>query len=74
MQEGDVDIFSLLFVFQVQVDGYNHKQQSLLNRIMEKMTAFQIDEKRFEVIKETVSHIGKTSFFNFILTKGQRRK
>ena len=36
---------------------------------MEKMTAFQIDEKRFDVIKETVSLIGRTAFY-FIPREG----
>ncbi|KAG7247423.1 hypothetical protein CRUP_023531, partial [Coryphaenoides rupestris] len=36
----------------LSVKGYNDKQHILLKKIMEKMTRFQIDEKRFDIIKE----------------------
>lgn len=35
--------------------GYNDKQPILLKKIIEKMATFEIDEKRFEIIKEAVS-------------------
>lgn len=34
------------------IGGYNHKQKVLLEKIMEKMTNFEIDPKRFEILKE----------------------
>ncbi|XP_077991993.1 insulin-degrading enzyme-like isoform X2 [Glandiceps talaboti] len=34
------------------IKGYNDKQPILLTKVLEKMTAFQIDEKRFNIIKE----------------------
>ena len=39
---------------QLSVKGYNDKQHILLQKIMEKMTTFEIDEKRFDIIKEAV--------------------
>ncbi|KAH0623624.1 hypothetical protein JD844_006573 [Phrynosoma platyrhinos] len=36
----------------LSVKGYNDKQHILLKKIIEKMTTFEIDEKRFEIIKE----------------------
>ncbi|XP_052006839.1 insulin-degrading enzyme isoform X2 [Xyrauchen texanus] len=36
----------------LSVKGYNDKQHSLLKKIIEKMATFQIDEKRFDIIKE----------------------
>lgn len=40
---------------QLSVKGYNDKQHILLKKIIEKMAAFEIDEKRFDIIKEAVS-------------------
>ncbi|XP_033214183.1 insulin-degrading enzyme isoform X2 [Belonocnema kinseyi] len=34
------------------VGGYDHKQLVLLEKIMDKMVSFSIDEKRFEILKE----------------------
>ncbi|XP_067276926.1 insulin-degrading enzyme isoform X2 [Pseudorasbora parva] len=36
----------------LSVKGYNDKQHILLKKIMEKMATFEIDEKRFDIIKE----------------------
>ncbi|KAG8523499.1 Insulin-degrading enzyme [Galemys pyrenaicus] len=36
----------------LSVRGYNDKQPILLKKIIEKMSTFEIDEKRFEIIKE----------------------
>ncbi|KAM9727441.1 insulin-degrading enzyme isoform 2-T2 [Menidia menidia] len=36
----------------LSVKGYNDKQHILLKKIIEKMATFQIDEKRFDIIKE----------------------
>uniref|UniRef100_H9GBN3 Insulin degrading enzyme n=1 Tax=Anolis carolinensis TaxID=28377 RepID=H9GBN3_ANOCA len=36
----------------LSVKGYNDKQHILLKKIVEKMATFEIDEKRFEIIKE----------------------
>lgn len=48
--------FYLIFVcVQLGIGGYNHKQHVLLSKIMEKLTNFQIDPKRFEILKENVS-------------------
>uniref|UniRef100_A0A8C3CB21 Insulin degrading enzyme n=1 Tax=Cairina moschata TaxID=8855 RepID=A0A8C3CB21_CAIMO len=37
---------------KLSVKGYNDKQHILLKKIIEKMATFEIDEKRFEIIKE----------------------
>ncbi|XP_046885005.1 insulin-degrading enzyme isoform X2 [Hypomesus transpacificus] len=36
----------------LSVKGYNDKQDILLQKIIEKMATFEIDEKRFDIIKE----------------------
>ncbi|KAM3862520.1 insulin-degrading enzyme isoform 2-T2 [Diretmus argenteus] len=36
----------------LSVKGYNDKQDILLKKIVEKMATFEIDEKRFDIIKE----------------------
>ncbi|XP_067091870.1 insulin-degrading enzyme isoform X2 [Osmerus mordax] len=36
----------------LSVKGYNDKQDILLRKIIEKMATFEIDEKRFDIIKE----------------------
>ena len=36
----------------LSVQGYNDKQHILLKKIIEKMASFEIDEKRFGIIKE----------------------
>ena len=48
----------ITLVFQLSVKGYNHKQPVLLRKILERMTDFQLDPKRFPVIKERVSAWG----------------
>lgn len=40
---------------QLSVKGYNDKQHIILKKIVEKMATFEIDEKRFDIIKEAVS-------------------
>ena len=49
-----------LHLFQLVVKGYSHKQHILLQRIIEKMTSFEIDPQRFELLKDNVSE-------NFVL-------
>lgn len=41
-------------LLQLSVKGYNDKQHILLKKIIEKMATFEIDEKRFDIIKEAV--------------------
>lgn len=36
----------------VSIGGYNHKQHLLLEKVLEDMYNFQIDEKRFDILKE----------------------
>lgn len=43
-----------IFVCQLSVKGYNDKQHILLKKIIEKMATFEVDEKRFDIIKEAV--------------------
>jgi hypothetical protein len=45
-----------VYGFQLGVGGYNSKQHVLLDKIMEKLTDFKIDPKRFEILKENVSN------------------
>lgn len=40
------------FGILLNVKGYNDKQHILLQKIMDKLTTFQVDVKRFEIIKE----------------------
>lgn len=46
-----------LCVPQLSVKGYSDKQHILLKKIIEKMATFEIDEKRFDIIKEAVSSL-----------------
>lgn len=41
-----------MFIFQLSVSGYSHKQQVLLERILDQLFKFEFDEKRFDIIKE----------------------
>lgn len=51
-----MNIHACFFVCQLSVKGYNDKQHILLKKIIEKMATFEIDEKRFDIIKEAVRH------------------
>lgn len=51
----DVPPVSCHCVLQLSVKGYSDKQHILLKKIIEKMATFEIDEKRFDIIKEAVS-------------------
>ncbi|RXN10476.1 insulin-degrading enzyme [Labeo rohita] len=46
------DIASAMNAIILSVKGYNDKQHILLKKIIEKMATFEIDEKRFDIIKE----------------------
>ncbi|XP_078079642.1 insulin-degrading enzyme isoform X1 [Mustelus asterias] len=46
------DLQSTIYGMYLVVKGYNDKQHILLKKIIEKMATFDIDEKRFEIIKE----------------------
>jgi hypothetical protein len=52
--------------FQLGVGGYNSKQHVLLDKIIEKLTNFKIDPKRFEILKENVST--EKTVFKFYFT------
>lgn len=49
-------------LFQLLVKGYNDKLHVLLEKIMERMTSFQVDPKRFEILKDAVSSPNEYSF------------
>jgi hypothetical protein len=55
-----------VYGFQLGVGGYNSKQHVLLDKIMEKLTNFKIDPKRFEILKENVSNEKAVFIFYFI--------
>lgn len=55
----------LLCLPQLSVKGYSDKQHILLKKIIEKMATFEIDEKRFNIIKEAVSF--QCNYFELIL-------
>jgi secreted Zn-dependent insulinase-like peptidase len=57
--------------FQLGVGGYNSKQHVLLDKIMEKLTHFKIDPKRFEILKENVSIEEVVFMFYFIYLMDQ---
>ncbi|XP_056465442.1 insulin-degrading enzyme isoform X1 [Gadus chalcogrammus] len=46
------DLQNTIYGMYLSVKGYNDKQHILLQKIVEKMTTFEIDEKRFDIIKE----------------------
>lgn len=55
--------YLLFFLFaQLTISGYNDKQGVLLDKILERMTNFQINSKRFELLKEIVSICGVQCF------------
>lgn len=39
----------------MNVSGYNDKQHIFLDKVMEKLTNFKVDPKRFAIYKESVS-------------------
>lgn len=44
-------------MLQLNVKGYNDKQHVLLEKIMERMTSFTVDPKRFEILKDAVGSL-----------------
>lgn len=42
-------------MFQLGIGGYSNKQHVLLEKILDKLTNFKINPKRFEILKENVS-------------------
>ncbi|XP_059421799.1 insulin-degrading enzyme isoform X1 [Carassius carassius] len=46
------DLQNTVYGMYLSVKGYNDKQHILLKKIIEKMATFEIDEKRFDIIKE----------------------
>ncbi|XP_042192680.1 insulin-degrading enzyme isoform X1 [Callorhinchus milii] len=46
------DLQNTIYGMYLSVKGYSDKQHILLRKIVEKMANFEIDEKRFEIIKE----------------------
>ncbi|PSN57801.1 Insulin-degrading enzyme [Blattella germanica] len=51
------------------IGGYNSKQHVLLDKIMEKLTNFKIDAKRFEILKENLGIGGYNSKQHVLLDK-----
>ena len=45
----------LIFIFQLNVKGYNDKLTILLTKIVERMSQFVVDPERLEIFKEIVS-------------------
>ncbi|XP_006823134.1 insulin-degrading enzyme-like, partial [Saccoglossus kowalevskii] len=50
-----------IYGLHLSVKGYSDKQAILLMKLLEKMTSFHIDEKRFDIFKE--SHIRSLNNF-----------
>ncbi|XP_068182629.1 insulin-degrading enzyme isoform X2 [Antennarius striatus] len=48
------DLQNTVYGMYLSVRGYSDKQHILLKKIIEKMATFDIDEKRFDIIKEAV--------------------
>ncbi|XP_039282845.1 insulin-degrading enzyme isoform X2 [Nilaparvata lugens] len=46
------DLTSTKYGLELVIGGYNHKQHVLLEKVIDKMTNFTIDPKRFEILKE----------------------
>ena len=52
-----------LVLFQLNLQGYNDKQHILLQKVLDKMTSFEIDPQRFNILLENVScNFKKISF------------
>ncbi|ELU09335.1 hypothetical protein CAPTEDRAFT_155510 [Capitella teleta] len=43
---------STIYGLSLSMGGYSHKQAILLQRILDKMTTFQVDQQRFNILKE----------------------
>ena len=43
------------FFFQLEVNGYNEKQEVFLQKIVNKIVNFEVDAKRFKVFKQKVN-------------------
>lgn len=50
----DHDYCFVVFLWQLSVKGYNDKQHVMLQKLMDKITAFDIDSKRFDILLEKV--------------------
>ncbi|KAK2177670.1 hypothetical protein NP493_586g01027 [Ridgeia piscesae] len=46
------DLHSTIYGLTMSIRGYSHKQHILLQKIMDKMTTFEINTQRFNIIKE----------------------
>lgn len=46
-------MIAVLFFFQLSIRGYNDKQHVLLSKIMDKLTNFEVDQQRFDILKES---------------------
>ncbi|CAN7999335.1 unnamed protein product, partial [Ixodes pacificus] len=59
MQAGlNYTLDNTIYGIVLSIKGYNDKQHVLLSKIMDKMTNFTVDQQRFDILKEAVSHSG----------------
>jgi insulysin len=49
---------------EIDLNGYNHKLETLLERILLKIKNFDVDQSRFNIVKETVSKTYKNFGYN----------
>jgi len=45
------------------VDGYSDKQHVLLEKLLEKLSCFEVDKKRFDILLESVKIIHLLIFY-----------
>lgn len=62
-----------MFCLQLGIGGYSSKQHVLLDKIMEKLTNFKVDPKRFEILKENVSIKNVDHTLLCVLTRTNRK-
>lgn len=52
--------------FQLSVGGYNDKQDTFMLKILQRMTNFDVDSRRFEILKEKASDEIALSFLQLM--------
>ena len=66
---------NIIFSFYI-ISGYNDKQETLLNKLINKMVTFEVDPKRYEIIKEKykralvnfkVAYWSRLSYFEWLM-------
>lgn len=59
---------NIYYNFQLSVGGFSDKQNIFLDKIMNKLTSFKVDSKRFDIYKETVCRVILLYIYLFIIS------